>query len=159
MKTLKFNTKSWHYQLATKIANYNPGYNDEDLCTYTRHVLGALLILMVGVAGVAIVGLLASHMILGIIFSIMYKTFMFTEFGVIGLILSTIILLMFSVIYTTKYLERRKAAKYRGGYVPKPDNFIKHAYKSWKDKFCVKIDFVGEDGKKPESVYTEWDRL
>ncbi len=157
MKSLTFNKSSWHYLLATKIGNYDPPrkYEDSDelygdsgdICTYTRHVLlGALLLTLVGVI-IACVGFALWHFIFGIIFSLLCGCYMFSDLGTIVLVVGSIFALSVGFFKSVKAIGEwnynRKMDK-RKNYVnrpPKPDGFMKHAYKSWKGKFCVQIEF------------------
>jgi len=36
--------------------------------------------------------------------------------------------------------DRKMSTEYRN----RPDSFVKHAYKSWKEKYCVQIEFKDE---------------
>lgn len=153
MKALTFNTNSWHFLLATKVASYRvpsvSKYSDgefytygdsADICTYSRHVMGGLLLLTLAGVAIAGAGFIVSHFLLGIWFSIMLGTWFFSDwavgamivFGIGGFIIGT------KVVIDWLYNRRMNSRT-------KPDGFVKHAYKSWKEKFCVQIEFKDKD--------------
>jgi len=152
MKTLTFNKDSWHFQIATRIAGYNAPYSypgedhvygdNADICTYSKYVVSGLLLLMITGALLAGVGYILAHVLLGVWFSIVLGKFFFTEIGIIGLIVLIGIVIAFGVklLNDWRYSQRMKA-EYRDG----PDGFMKHAYKSWKGKYCLKINFVSKN--------------
>lgn len=148
MKNLTFNKNSWHFWLATRIADYHPPhkfddddkfYGDSgDICTYTKYVLGAIVLsticIILGIAITALIGTLLSHLMLGIIFSLITGTFFFTEIGVASLIVAFSWCLYGLIIW----ISNRKIIESKN----KSDGFIQHAFRSWKHKFCVQINFV-----------------
>ena len=157
MKALTFNKNSWHFLLATKVAGYNAPYSYEgyicgdsaDICTYTRHVMGGLLLLTFAGLLIAGVGFILSNILLGIWFSIMLGMFFFSEVGTVGLVfigaggglfgLKTLI---------NWYVDRSSSAET----IERPDGFVKHAYKSWKEKYCLKINFVDKNGQHDDNL-------
>ena len=155
MKTLTFNKNSWHFLLASKVANYTAPYeytyddgevkvlgDSGDICTYSKHVMGGLLILTISAALIACVGLVLAHVVLGIWFSVMLGTFFFTELGIAGLSVAILAGLFFSAkTYLDRRADRLLSTEYRNRVV-KPDGFVKCAYRSWKEKFCLSINFV-----------------
>lgn len=147
MKALTFNKNSWHFLLATKMGHYRPydresGYGDNaDICTYSRHVMGGLLLLTLAAAAIAFAGFIVSHILLGIWFSIMLGTWFFSDWAVGAMIVLGIgaFVIGMKVAIDWQY-ERRMSSEYRN----RPDGFVKHAYKSWKEKYCVQIEFKDE---------------
>ena len=138
MKSLTFNRNSWHYKIAYHIAGYR-SWHGSDICTYTRYVMGALFVIFIGVAlGLCVLYVLFQTLI-GIVFSLMTWTWMFTELGFLGLIVLSVLSMIFSVIYIKKKIEDKNREVNR---IPKPDGFVKNAYKSWKEKYCVRIKFT-----------------
>ena len=141
--------------LASKVANYTAPYeytyddgevivfgDSGDICTYSRHVMGGLLILTIIAALIACVGLVLAHVVLGIWFSVMLGTFFFTELGIAGLAILILTGLFFSAkTYLDRRADRLLSTEYRNRVV-KPDGFVKYAYRSWKEKFCLSINFV-----------------
>jgi hypothetical protein len=156
MNSLTFNKDSWHYKIATKVVGYRPRNDDDwyegasdnnDMCTYTRHVMGALLLISVGIA----LGLYAFYalveVILGIAFSLMYWSWMFSSLGAVGFVFLSIVSAAYGIktlvnrINESRLMNRREYFKHRLNGIVKPDGFIKNAYKSWKEKYCVRIEF------------------
>ena len=153
MKTLKFDTKSWHWYLASDVGNYRPSRHGENLCAYSRRVLlGAIKVLGASVivaALVAVVGYLLWNVIFGIIFSIMLHTWMFTDEAMAVLILAgvgTVAVLLITGFKLTSYALSRGAQAARAATIEKPDSFAANAYNAWHDKFCAKLEFVNHDG-------------
>lgn len=137
MKTLTFNRKSWHAKLA-KVAGYD--FYHGDVCSYTRHVLGGSLLAAFLAAAAFVVSFLAIHMLLGIAFSLWYGIFLFTDAGVFGLMIGSVIGLITAAHYLNEKLKERRWETRN-----KPDGFVKNAYRGWKDKYCTKIEFRDED--------------
>ncbi len=164
MKQLTFNNQSWHYKLA-KMAGYSPkstyideygdeyktGEHDTDICAYTRRVvLGSFMLAFLGMV-TGIVGFVFWHVVFGIIFSIIMGTWFFTEIGIAGLTmivaLSFVGLWILGTIKYGEYKDKKRWTAQNSTLPVKPDNFVKHAYKSWKGKFCMQINFVDKNEK------------
>ena len=145
MKTVKFNKDSWHYKLAEEVDSYYPS-EDADLCSYIRTVMKSIFIvaLMATLVGALFTGMsiLAVHAIFGVVYSIIYKTFMFTEPGVVGLIFLAIATIVGSVKFATIYVSNMPSSPAKP---EKPDGFISTAYGSWKHKYCARVEFIQED--------------
>lgn len=151
MKTLTFDKNSWHFLIATKIAGYTAPfeytYNDGttavhgdpgDICTYSKHVMGGMFLLTLSGLAIAGASWVVVHMLLGVWFSLMLGTFFVSEVGIAGFIVT----ILAGIIVGVKWRSDRKmSTEYRNRLV-KPDGFVKHAYKSWKEKFCLSINFV-----------------
>ena len=139
MKNIIFNQNSWHYYLANRIGNYHPyyrpyGYGDStDICTYSRFVLwGIIKLFMFGIM-FAVVSHIMIHIMFGIWFSFMLHTFFFSETAIVGLMFLGIIFVILLFCWYDELIAHRR--------YDKPDNFLTQTYKSWKEKFCVKIEF------------------
>ena len=62
--------------------------------------------------------------------------------GIAGLSLAILAGLFFSAkTYLDRRADRLLSTEYRNRVV-KPDGFVKYAYRSWKEKFCLSINFV-----------------
>jgi hypothetical protein len=137
MKSLNFNTDSWHFKLA-ELAGMNK-YRDSNICEYTRNVLGgALLMALTGVI-IAIGGFILAHMIFAVGFSIAYGFVIFTDLAFIGwttLIFGAIFCL---IVIISDMVEKRRYKRLND--TQAPQGFIAHAYDSWKNKFCAKVEF------------------
>jgi hypothetical protein len=78
---------------------------------------------------------------LGVVFSFMTGTFFFSEIGLAALMVSGIGGTGASILWCIFYLRdlRRKQIERDG--VLDNDGFLTHAYRSWKEKYCVRITF------------------
>lgn len=137
MKTLTFNTKSLHY----RVAKFGLGsYNDpsEDICSYVTEVaLGTLKLSLAFMSGAVLATMSAKlivEVVLSVAFSIYYSTYLSTTESFIGLCIISICLI--GLVVT------RISAIHRNRSQNKPDSFIRSAYRSVKNKYCVKIKFV-----------------
>jgi len=143
MKSLIMKKGSWHYLLASITMLGDLEYYDMDICRYTRRVLLGLLILGVAAMLLAFLGFMFWNVIFGVIFSLIYHQFLFTDLG----ILTSMIIVVVAVIINVKLFVDKVAAwelardlrKMRKA--KKPDGFVKVAYKSWKEKYCVRVEF------------------
>jgi hypothetical protein len=94
-------------------------------------------------------------MLFSIGFSLFYGHWIFTEIGEVMLMIVTLFSLgiLGYIIFTRigEYRNNKNEAyqdAIRAGTIPKPvDGFVKNAYKSWKQKYCVQIAFTDEDGR------------
>lgn len=129
MKFLHISRNSWHYRIA-ELGGFNAYKNNTyNICEYTQSILKTCFFgLIGGIAGMVGIYLLI-HMILGLVISILYGIWIMDLAGFIALDLLIVIGITAAVIYIPEHL-------------PTSDNFIKHAYNSWKEKYCAKIDFV-----------------
>lgn len=159
MKTLTFKTTSWHYLLATKIAGYRPraddgeyGNDSPDICTYTRHVISGLMLLILICICIAGLGYAFFDIALAIGFSLYYHVWL----GDAMTTVSTMIVLICIVVVAfhrlcnliSDYRWNKLHFDANGNYIRNPvipDGFIKHAYKSWKGKFCMPIKFMNKN--------------
>jgi hypothetical protein len=140
MKSPTFYKNSWHYLIAHKIAGYSP-YDDagKNICTYTKYVIGGIIALSVIGAGIAAAGFLFFNLIFGIIFSLIYGAWIMTPIAEATLIMGTIIGTFLALLKLFKMRrERLMSTENRN----RQDGFVKHAYKSWKEKFCLRIEFT-----------------
>jgi hypothetical protein len=146
MKTLKFNKNSWHYKLA-EAAGYSPAaeldevtgewsYKTGEICSYSRYVgswfLMAAFLLMLAYLAMHI----TVNFLFGVVFSIMYMTMLFNGAGFVGLFIFCI-----ASAFAIAALVINWAKKSTQKTLDNPDSFIGNAYRSWKDKFCAKIEF------------------
>lgn len=145
---LTFDSKSLHYKLAL-LGGLSEYDDDSNICEYTRHVMfGMVIVLLIGLL-IAFMGTILANMLFAIGFSLTYGMLIFSEAAIAGFIVSTIGAIWFGI-----WKLHDAADEYRRNtrHEPKkPDGFVKHAYKSWKEKYCVKIEFAN----KPED--SGWD--
>lgn len=136
MKTLTFNKTSWHYIIAA-FGGFNE-WKDQDLCTYTRRfMLGILKAALFGVL-IAGAGFVLAHILLGIAFSIYYGTMLFSLVAEFAILVIYVLSLGLGGAICCLYVGT-KIHDYANRDSNKEDNFIKHAYKGWKEKYCVRI--------------------
>lgn len=150
MRELNFNKKSLHFLIATKLGGYRVPFYDvdyeyaygdsPDICTYLRHVAAGTLWGCLCVAVGLIIASMSIDMLLGIWFSFITGTFFFSEVGQVALGAYGL-LILFAIM--TKVAKWRDDVRYRNRHhkETKPDNFLKNAYTSWKNNYCVKINF------------------
>jgi hypothetical protein len=172
MKALNFNTSSWHFLLATKIAKYRPltaddEYGDDaaDICTYTKHVVGGAILMALMALALAVVGYLFFNLAFAIGFSLVYHMWLGNDLAVATIVILMALFTMFLIgtivwkISDYRY-DKKRAKMYDadGNYIhpenriPEQDSFVKHAYKSWKGKFCVPINFVSKNEEHDENI-------
>lgn len=155
MKTLKFDTKSWHWYLAHEVGNYVPSRHGENLCAYTRRVLlgaikvaGAAAVVGVIVAGI---GYLFWNLVFGIIFSILMHTWFFTDEGMAVVVLSGVatgLALLYGLFRLVMRGLSNAAEAMKEATIEKKDSFAANAYDSWHNKFCARLEFdFGDEDK------------
>jgi hypothetical protein len=135
MKTLKFNRDSWHYKLVNIVFGFNANYDRADICSYTRKVLLAMFVVTL-IAVIILFGIyLAGNFIGYIIASIINSTIIDPdpEFVIVGTLL---------IIGTCFWLAPIIANKTHRVSYKISDSFIGEAYKSFKGKYCAKIEFT-----------------
>ena len=143
METLKFRKNSWHYKLA-QLVKYSPGHNDDgEICSYSRHVLGGILACLLVALLFAWGAFLVSHMVLGVVFSLTMGVFFFSETGAFGLLIFSLLGVAYGFTRLKDWFQMRAVRRglNRATTEPAADGFARHAYKSWKNRFCVKVTF------------------
>lgn len=150
MKPITLNKDSWHYKLAAKLQMYNSWDTTTDLCSYTRTIFlaavtvlgGAAVLLSVVGVGLLLVGdtlaLWAAVATVGLNVAPSPLAFVGT-IGAAGVI----------VYYTLNGMEKaytqytlKRNGKELDPYKSRSDGFIRKAYRSFKEKTCVKVVFV-----------------
>lgn len=144
MKSVTFNRKSWHFWLATKVADYSE--ESEDFCAYVRSVL----------FGAAMIFLMASFVAfclyaIGREFHSLYTCVIAGWFGIqavcsygdfekaalgVESVIGGFMLIAFLAI---KYVNWRDERKYKNR--DKEPGFVKIAYRNFKEKTCKKVEF------------------
>lgn len=142
MKEFEINTKSLHYRLATVYGGYDSYYRGSDICSYTRHIMMGLLGILCLIILLSFLSFALFDIVVGTIFSIIAGMFIMGPIGQILLIIMTAIIITFLLagmvsVIKNKYYEYKN----KKNSAPEPDGFIKTAYKSWKDKYCIKVKF------------------
>ena len=129
MKTLTFNKNSWHYKLAA----LNNDWHSTDICSYSKSVIIGLLgciILFIGAIGYSIT---VMWFLMACLVSVKTGINVIDTQAIAGAVM---LFGPFAVFGMFKYLDSPTS------YKKKPDSFITTAYKSYKEKFCVKIEFT-----------------
>jgi hypothetical protein len=135
MNTIKLNRNSWHYRLYECYANNYLEPND--ICVYTQNViLGAITVFFIML--VAIVASIAvGDFLLWSYFNLFVGSVDMEKPAAIFLIFSASAVIIFGIGTFRDY------SKFH-------DNFVTSAYRSHKDKYCVKVEV---EGKKDKNVY------
>lgn len=139
MKALTFDTNSWHYRFVTSMTNYNPFYDDNDMCAYSSAFIKASLGLAVIGVLIAFFGHLLAHFLIGVVISLLMGTWFFTFVGEVmafTLMLGAVVGILVATVWFG--VDQLSTVKRRLSY---SDSFVSNAYKSWKGKYCVKIEF------------------
>lgn len=145
---IQLSKDSWHYRLATYCGfRQNYVYSDEkqdwveeggDMCSYTNRVLIGFVLIAVAAMIFYVVTAGIIQMLLGLAFSAYYGAWIMTPLGdalcFVTLVISAAGTLAFSFMKVLTYADNTKIK----GSQP---SFVKLAYRSWKDKYCVKISF------------------
>lgn len=147
MKELIFNKNSWHYKIANWM-DYDPDYHGSDICSYTRRI--GLGLLFIGLAFVltSVLCYALVQALFGLVFSLAVGMWIVSVIGEITLIaigtISGFIAVLFLVGWFSQKLHERRERRYAKRLTEPegPDSFVKHAYKSWKEKYCVNIKFI-----------------
>ena len=141
MESLFINRKSWHYRLASYYAT-TCDRELTDICAYTRKVLiGAFFALLLTAIGGALAGTLGC-------FLAWLLSWLVTGFLILlptGAIPATILLFAVSVGFTFAGFKwgfnKLAGLMSRGTKVAKQPGFLKLSYRSFKDKYCIKVSF------------------
>jgi hypothetical protein len=123
------------------------GFNERDdekqnICAYTWHVIFGVLVCFVLLVAITTIEYLLVEFALGVYFSILYKTFMFSDVGVavLGILCFSLILLF--IFHGIPWLFRKTKKIIVNTVSDTPvDSFVKEAYQSWKGKYCKKVEF------------------
>lgn len=144
MKTIKINRNSWHYHIIKTYTDRRPEWIGS-ICQYNRNVLlGILHIFCIIFFSSLALAILLSPIFYGVLYLIYGMPpgdlgDIFVVFGVTGYV-------MIIVCYIAQLLTERKENKLfemtENGIQIK-DSYIGAAWKSFKDKVCVKIEISG----------------
>ena len=131
---ISLKTKSWHYRLATAYGSLSTYAETTDICDYTRQVLKGVFIAVFMTAIISVAALCVIDMLMGIGFSIAYGVMLMNPPGLIALILIIALGIIFSIAFAADKMNETVRNTQPG--------FVRTAYRSWKDKFCVKVKLV-----------------
>ncbi len=155
MMSLNFSKDSWHYKVA-KFGTLRTYGGETDMCHYVRSFIwGVVKGLVVGV----IIGALASLVLAcegafigSFIAAVMTGVWAFEGFAVGGVIINSIALGLVTIFGTAYKYEQYRDANPRKRKPPKPDGFVKNAYRGWKDKYCAKVKIERTAEEKAEDA-------
>jgi uncharacterized membrane protein YidH (DUF202 family) len=134
--------KSWHYRLANTYGDYQDWGDGTDMCTYTKHVLrGLFLVIATTTVAGAVTGVMFDTFVAWIAWMLFigewvdptletFKGFLII-FGLVAMIMG-----IAGYVKAKEHL-RRKYPTSQGA------PFVVQAYRSWKDKYCVRVTFKG----------------
>lgn len=154
MKTLTFNINSWH----ARFIDHHHGnvslehYGNLDICRYTRLFFEALASCIIGWSLITLFSFLAVHAVFGVIFSLMNGMWIFTPAGAFGAIITLVILAIIGAVvaydWIQGYMYERRCHREENNL---PDSFVVNAYKSFKDKYCVRVKIVDPDDEEDDT--------
>lgn len=140
MEAFKVSTDSWHYRIVFRANHKNELRVPTDICAYSRQLIWSILV-------AAFVTLVATTIASLYLWS-GYHSFLWLFGGVpcgdkcVPFIVITSIPAFIIVIGVLSYvLQTYSDYRYENRKVKQP-GFIKTAFASFKDKFCVKLDFT-----------------
>lgn len=147
MQSLKFSVDSWHYRFIKKYTSTHDS-DVQDICAYVRAFIKAGLIVLLILAAVTFASFLGTQILVGVAFSLYNWMWIFSPVAEAGMILLTVFSSGIGILAGTEYYKQKSDEKrWREG--PKPDGFVKNAYKSWKGKYCARVEIIRpefEDG-------------
>ena len=118
---MKINKNSWHYRLVESVDVVSL-YGRRDICSYTRAVIGTIFILFVDL------------MLFGMLLAILAKLFYESPVGT-ATALGVAILGFYLAFRIVRSVDDPK----------KEPGFVKQAYRSWKDKYCIRVEYVDKE--------------
>jgi hypothetical protein len=144
---IQLNRKSWHFWLASKFGDYcysEPEY--QNVCTYTRCFLKGLIVFIISTILTVFMGaiflglpLFALGWLIGYMFgffSLFDPKSRLADTVFSGFLLS-LMWIVFGIIFgIVKFWKNGKKFA-----AVKQPSFLKVAYRSWKDKYCIKVEF------------------
>ncbi len=148
MKTLRFDYDSWHYRFTSRFTQIGYHQKPIDLCSYVRAFFAATLFATLLATLATCVAFALVHVVLGIGFSLFYGLFIFSELAYGTMIFIGGCLIYAAIYFTVGWIRKRRNLAL---YNEKPDGFVVNAYKSWKDKFCVRVEFTHASEPDEES--------
>lgn len=166
MNTFKVKPKSWHYHVVSsyaRVSQWELESGKYDFCKYLRKVVSGLFLALL--FGLLITVLLAPLTITFSWVAASLVTFTWVKpdindmgfwFGVTEIVIICLIGLLALGFFTNEYLKEKDITLFRK---VSPPGFISQAYDSFKNKYCLKVEYVSEDkaqaGVAPE---TPWPR-
>lgn len=152
MNTIKIKDKTWHYWCATSFGGFNYRSN-KDICTYSRAVLwGGLMAILIGCLCIALffgAVILPINTLCDAVFGWGFGNEKLIEAGGIVFFVEVLAgIIMTFCFFNEKRKEKKRERDYaiEEGLIPRPPppppSFISEWYKSWKGKYCAKVEIV-----------------
>jgi hypothetical protein len=143
MKTLKFNSKSWHYLLATKIGDFDE--DGGDFCSYVRNVIFGALVALFAVAAASVVLYALGREVYAAYTCWFTSVCTFGKFesavAAMACAVAAFSVFICLVVWYSNY-RMRVRREIRNGLRSEPQpGFVKVAYKSIKEKTCFRVEF------------------
>ena len=125
--------KSWHYHIIYTYTSVVNSREISDSCSYIKKLLvGILNIFIIITMFVFFIYTMVVDPLLWVIVTGDFNIENFPSFSKTGITLWFCLLFTFFIIPIIHYTQNNS---------DKPDGFVKKAYKSWKNKVCVKLEF------------------
>jgi len=144
MRELNIDEKSWHYRIAHNYGGYSGGRHGYDICGYTRRFIWGLFIVFVVIAAVSMASLGVLDLLAGLYFSWVAGVWITNFAGTLTAFVITVFSLVIGIIAITEKI-RDMRREYRYNHYHDEPGFIKSAYLSWKEKYCIKIKITGDE--------------
>lgn len=144
MKKHTISKNSWHYRFMNAMDIVNPyGFQPEDICEYRRDFMKAVIKLLAMVGG-AVALLFPIYDVLAEIVSSAWHwkwtfqlyPYSYVYFGILGIVIS-IVLCLGAVALLFAGIEAIRGEVY----TRRKPSTIKLAWRSFKDKFCTRLDY------------------
>lgn len=157
MKKLIFDKNSWHYKVAYKMTSFNPdNYSDKNpisICDYMTYVLKGLIPMTLAASCIIFAAVTMSYAAYIIFIALfLHNTTFFNNpetIGMFGIVEWAFVIgggCIF-LLYKSVKVGVSQLRKHMPVHVPappkppKPDGFVKQAWKAWKRNVCVPIEF------------------
>ncbi len=150
MNTLKFNKKSWHYQLVRAVKD--EWHISDNFCGYFWDVIisGSILLLMLAMITMCLFILVVAPL-LYLAVGLQYQFFELPKEVAVGLVFDVGLLLIYVWFLVSDWLADRRELKRQKFYdeyvknnykkVEKKPSFVITAWRTFKDKTCFRIEF------------------
>ena len=128
MKPIEISTDSWHYRLISKY-----DFPDTEICGYTKQLIMFLIVTAMLVVLLMVFVYMTGDAIAWLIACIVNQQLIPIGEPAIGFFA---VVIFFLIPYTISRVQLKRLSE--GKTEP---SFISQAYRSWKEKYCVRIEF------------------
>lgn len=142
METVNVSRESWHYRLVDAFGGV--GYGPYDICSYTRKLLGTLLILFAGLLFFSWLGLVAVTGLVGWVMALFHHSLLANNKVGPCMAADLIAAVVFTVIYGGGHLKaiiEDRLEERRRRPIKLGDGFVRTAWRHFKERTCVLIKF------------------